>query len=143
MIHSFARHMMLGLAVAVLTMTWVRAQPEDLPESRPFLMGMSPFPYDLTQQAQDYTYDQLAQHTDLILHHMDTGIPWDEALTGQPYHPAVQENIAQRVEQNHGGEPISQAWLRRVTELLASLRQLKWKYTSGVTGRGRAEPAAA
>jgi pyruvate-ferredoxin/flavodoxin oxidoreductase len=46
--------------------------------------------------------------------------------------------IAQRVEQQRGGEPIDQQWLRRVTGLLAQLKNLKWKYTEGATGRGRA-----
>ena len=45
--------------------------------------------------------------------------------------------IAQRVEQQRGGEPIDQEWLRRVTGLLSQLKQLKWKYTDGTTGRGR------
>ncbi|NNE00430.1 MAG: pyruvate ferredoxin oxidoreductase [Pirellulaceae bacterium] len=46
--------------------------------------------------------------------------------------------IAQRVEQQRGGEPIDQHWLRRVTGLLAQLKNLKWKYVAGTTGRGRA-----
>jgi hypothetical protein len=66
-------------------------------ESRPFLMGMTPFPFDLSETAQDETYKQLSEYTDLILHHMDTGIPWEEALTGEPYHPAVMRNIEERI----------------------------------------------
>ncbi len=46
--------------------------------------------------------------------------------------------IAERVEQQHGGEPIDQAWLRKVTGLVGKLKDLKWKYTQGTTGRGRA-----
>jgi pyruvate-ferredoxin/flavodoxin oxidoreductase len=45
--------------------------------------------------------------------------------------------IARRVEQQRGGQPIDQDWLRRVTGLLGQLKQLKWKYTNGITGRGR------
>lgn len=46
--------------------------------------------------------------------------------------------IARRVEHDRGGEPIDQSWLRRVTGWVAELKKLKWKYTDGITGKGRA-----
>jgi pyruvate-ferredoxin/flavodoxin oxidoreductase len=46
--------------------------------------------------------------------------------------------IAESVERPGGGQPIDQEWLRRVTDLLARLRDLKWRYEAGTTGRGRA-----
>jgi pyruvate-ferredoxin/flavodoxin oxidoreductase len=46
--------------------------------------------------------------------------------------------IAERIELKSGGEPIDQQWLRRVTRLLSQLKNLKWKYAEGTTGRGRA-----
>ncbi|UOY07205.1 2-oxoacid:acceptor oxidoreductase family protein [Muricauda sp. SCSIO 64092] len=45
--------------------------------------------------------------------------------------------ITRRLESEHGGEPIDQEWLRNVTQLLAKLKKLKWKYTNGTTGKGR------
>ncbi len=36
-------------------------------------------------------------------------------------------------------QPVDQKWLRRVTQLLEKLRYLKWQYTDGKTGNGRAE----
>ncbi len=45
--------------------------------------------------------------------------------------------IAERMESVTGGEPIDQEWLRRVTQLIARLKELRWRYTEGVTGRGR------
>lgn len=45
--------------------------------------------------------------------------------------------IASRLESAQGSEPIDQAWLRDVTQLLAKLKKLKWKYTDGTTGKGR------
>ena len=38
-----------------------------------------------------------------------------------------------------GAEPVDQKWLRRVSQLLEKLRYLKWQYTDGKTGNGRAE----
>jgi pyruvate-ferredoxin/flavodoxin oxidoreductase len=46
--------------------------------------------------------------------------------------------IAGKLESESGGDPIDQDWLKEVTQLLAKLKQLKWKYQSGTTGRGRA-----
>jgi pyruvate-ferredoxin/flavodoxin oxidoreductase len=46
--------------------------------------------------------------------------------------------IAERFEDSRGGEPIDRQWLRRVTNLLSQLKQLKWNYSNGQTGRGRA-----
>jgi pyruvate-ferredoxin/flavodoxin oxidoreductase len=45
--------------------------------------------------------------------------------------------IARRLESMKGSEPIDQEWLRDTTQLLAKLKQLKWKYTQGTTGNGR------
>ncbi len=45
--------------------------------------------------------------------------------------------IAKRMESERGTEPIDQEWLREVTQLLAKLKKLKWKYTDGTTGKGR------
>ncbi|MGB5571311.1 MAG: 2-oxoacid:acceptor oxidoreductase family protein [Sedimenticolaceae bacterium] len=38
-----------------------------------------------------------------------------------------------------GAEPVDQKWLRWVSQLLEKLRYLKWQYTDGKTGKGRAE----
>ncbi|MCB9273080.1 MAG: 2-oxoacid:acceptor oxidoreductase family protein [Lewinellaceae bacterium] len=45
--------------------------------------------------------------------------------------------IASKLESAQGSEPIDQDWLKNVTQLLAKLKQLKWKYTDGTTGNGR------
>ncbi len=47
--------------------------------------------------------------------------------------------ITQKLESMKGGEPIDQQWLKHVTQLLAKLKQLKWKYTDGITGKGRSK----
>ena len=46
--------------------------------------------------------------------------------------------IAGKLESESGGEPIDQDWLKEVTQLLAKLKNLKWKYQTGTTGKGRA-----
>jgi hypothetical protein len=51
-----------------------------LPGSRPFNMGFTPFPYDFTQAALEFTYANINYRSDLVTHHFDNGIPWNEAL---------------------------------------------------------------
>ena len=41
------------------------------------------------------------------------------------------------IEEHGGGQPIDQDWLKRVTTLVSKLKDLKWRYESGTTGRGR------
>ncbi|MGD8560508.1 MAG: 2-oxoacid:acceptor oxidoreductase family protein, partial [Gammaproteobacteria bacterium] len=45
--------------------------------------------------------------------------------------------IASNVESLHDSQPIDPQWLKRVVDLVSRLKQLKWKYTEGVTGKGR------
>lgn len=46
--------------------------------------------------------------------------------------------ITSRLENAQGGEPVDQEWLRNVSQMLAKLKKLKWKYTEGISGKGRA-----
>jgi hypothetical protein len=66
--------------------------------SRAFYMGFTPFPYDITKETIDYTYQFLSEHTDIIAHHFDSGVPWPEAYNNQEYHQKVQENIKTRIQ---------------------------------------------
>ena len=45
--------------------------------------------------------------------------------------------IARNVESLHESHPIDPTWLKRTVDLIARLKQLKWKYTEGITGKGR------
>ena len=46
--------------------------------------------------------------------------------------------IAERIEKTHEAEPIDREWLKHVTDLIAKLNDLKWRYQNGTTGKGRA-----
>jgi pyruvate-ferredoxin/flavodoxin oxidoreductase len=47
--------------------------------------------------------------------------------------------LPSKVEEKSGGEPIDQEWLLHVTGLVTQLKTLKWRYTQGTTGNGRAK----
>ena len=53
-------------------------------ESRSFELGFTPWPYDATPTAVNFVYTEAATRGDFIAHHLDAGIPWEEALTGTP-----------------------------------------------------------
>ena len=45
--------------------------------------------------------------------------------------------IADAVEKTHEAEPIDREWLKHVTDLVARLQDLRWRYENGKTGKGR------
>ena len=45
--------------------------------------------------------------------------------------------IAESVEKTHEAEPIDRDWLKAVTDLVARLQDLRWRYEKGTTGKGR------
>ncbi|MDX1617946.1 MAG: hypothetical protein R3224_04115 [Balneolaceae bacterium] len=57
--------------------------------ARSFSMGFTTFPYSATSEAQQSVYDGIAQHADIVAHHFDNGVPWVEALSGDPFHPNI------------------------------------------------------
>jgi hypothetical protein len=64
--------------------------------SRPFYLGFTPFPYDISQEAVDYSYQKIAEDADIVNHHFDDGVPWIEALANQPFHVEIQNDWAYR-----------------------------------------------
>ena len=46
--------------------------------------------------------------------------------------------LAGRIESLQGSQPIDAAWLQRMNTLVAGLKELRWRYREGTTGRGRA-----
>lgn len=77
----------LLIAVALLLTAPLHAQPD---EPRPFHLGFTPFPYDISFEAVDFTYAAIAEDADLIVHHFDNGVPWPEALSGDPWPAGLQ-----------------------------------------------------
>jgi pyruvate-ferredoxin/flavodoxin oxidoreductase len=81
---------------------------------------------------------KLEQHIQLKLtSEMNIGEGMKEILAEAQDTDLTLAGIAERMESHSGGQPIDQDWLRRVTGLLAKLKDLKWRYVEGTTGRGR------
>ena len=65
--------------------------------TRSFKMGFTPWLYAANLDAQALTYNRLAAHGDLIKHHLQGGIPWEEALNEAAYPNNVEVNVAGRL----------------------------------------------
>jgi len=61
----------------------------------------------------------------------------DKILSESSDSDLTMAGIAGRLESAHGSAPIDQGWLRDVTQLLAKLKKLTWRYSTGTTGKGR------
>jgi pyruvate-ferredoxin/flavodoxin oxidoreductase len=75
-----------------------------------------------------------------LVHEIDLSEP--DSLTAiideDKDHDLTLAGIAERFESSRGSEPIDRQWLRWITNLLSNLRRLRWQYSAGTTGRGRA-----
>ncbi|MEW6238842.1 MAG: glycosyl hydrolase 53 family protein [Candidatus Omnitrophota bacterium] len=69
---------------------------------RPFYMGFTPFPYDISQEAVDDAYRFVRENGDIIAHHLDSGVPWTESLDGAPYSFDLERNWDRRVQASAG-----------------------------------------
>jgi hypothetical protein len=71
-------------------------------EPRSFAMGMTPWPYAFTDVALRDTYAAIDEHCDLVAHHLDDGVPWQECLDGDPLPNAVEVNLSDRASRLSG-----------------------------------------
>ncbi|NHN25727.1 hypothetical protein FIA58_008550 [Flavobacterium jejuense] len=65
-------------------------------EQRTFFMGTTPWPADLTIEEVDKTYNFINEHCDIIAHHFDEGIPYEEAFNQTVMPQELLENINTR-----------------------------------------------
>lgn len=79
--------------------------PPPAAPSRSFAMAFTPWPHDATLPAVAFTYTQVLAHGDWIAHHLDLGVPWEEAYQGLPYAQAVEDELAGRVASTPLGTP--------------------------------------
>ncbi|TNF82755.1 MAG: hypothetical protein EP299_01425 [Acidobacteria bacterium] len=85
-----------ALLVVVAPLELLAASRADLKE-RSFHLGFTPFAYDLTLEAVETTYRLTGANSDIVAHHFDGGVPWPEALAGDPYHPNVDADLDLRI----------------------------------------------
>ena len=78
--------------------------PGPPPATRTFELGFTPWPYDATVGAVNFVYTEAAARGDFIAHHLDGGIPWEEALTGAAYSADVEAELSTRLDNTPAGQ---------------------------------------
>ena len=68
------------------------------PVTRAFDMGFTTWPYDATATAVNFVYTEISARGDFVAHHLDGGVPWQAALDGTAYDPAVEAEIQTRLD---------------------------------------------
>lgn len=87
---------------------------------------------DLIAKLQNHIQQKLMHNVDLS----DAGMI-EKIVTESHNSDLTMAGLTSKFESAKGSEPIDQDWLRDMTQLLAKLKNLKWKYTNGTTGKGR------
>jgi len=64
----------------------------------PTLLGFTPWPPDLSLGGLSRAYDFIATNANIVSHHMDNGIPWQQALTGARLPKNLRDDWAFRLE---------------------------------------------
>jgi len=74
----------LGAAFLPRLLAADAAAPAPSAKVRPFRMGFTAFPHDITAEAVNQARQFVRTNADLITHHIE-GVPWAEALRGEPF----------------------------------------------------------
>lgn len=75
-------------------------------EKRSFYMAVTPWPADFTQAAVDDAYQFINQHCDMVSHHFDEGIPYEEAFKNGPWPQELQNDLTTRKTKTATGKKI-------------------------------------
>ena len=70
---------------------------KDSDGTRTFFMGVTPWPYDFTEDGKSQAQNFVKNHCDLISQHFDEGIPWQEAWDNAPWPQKLQKDLDERL----------------------------------------------
>jgi hypothetical protein len=82
--------------VLLMAATVAAAAAAELPKSRPFRMGFTPWPADLTADGITTARNFANEHGDIVSVCFIGGIPWPESLADKPYSKDVQSSLGYR-----------------------------------------------
>jgi hypothetical protein len=94
------------LMVAVLVVVLFSCDKEPEVTTRPFRMGFATIPRSVSSRTMEYTFSQLAADADITNHQFDRGVPWEEALSGAPFHASVLKDWIYRKSQTPTGHKV-------------------------------------
>ncbi len=93
------------VALAVFSVSCDKNTPVNN-QTRTFYMGTTPWPADFTAAEVDTAYAFINNHCDIVSHHFDDGIPYEEVYTDQPFPAAMQQDIQTRLTKTAPGKKV-------------------------------------
>ncbi len=99
--------LLTGIAVISVFSNCKKADPiTNSTNTRSFYLGVTPWPADFTAAELDTAYNFINQHCDIVSHHFDDGIPYNEAYGQQPMPTALQQEVQMRKSKTAAGKKI-------------------------------------
>ena len=94
--------------IGTLLLFWMTAckKENENSETRSFYMGVTPWPADFTVNEVDSAYNFINNHCDIVSHHFDDGIPYEEAFANQPLPASFQQEVQTRKMKTAAGKKI-------------------------------------
>ncbi|OGT19781.1 MAG: hypothetical protein A2V90_04410 [Gammaproteobacteria bacterium RBG_16_57_12] len=78
-----------------------------LPDTRSAYLGLATPNYADAPAQLPQIYITIGKHAEIIAHHLDNGVPWQEALDGKYlYHPYVEEDLSARLRYRQAGQKL-------------------------------------
>lgn len=74
--------------------------------TRPFYMGVTPWPGNFTAADVDTAYQFINDHCDIVSHHFDDGIPYEEAYHNLPFPSGFLQDVQNRKIKTAAGKKI-------------------------------------
>ena len=85
------RHLFIAICCIYLITGCTKKQSDT--NTRSFYMGVTPWPADCTFDEINNAYNFINNQCDIVSHHFDDGIPYEEAFTNQPFPAAFLQDV--------------------------------------------------
>ncbi|HEX4925872.1 MAG TPA: hypothetical protein VFV50_17395 [Bdellovibrionales bacterium] len=81
--------------------------PNNTPQVEKTYLGFTPLPPSVNPADQDLIYSRMATNSNIVAHHFDNGIPWNEALANTyPYHSNIMNDWSARKTKTPAGHKV-------------------------------------
>jgi hypothetical protein len=75
-------------------------------ETRSFYMGVTPWPPDFTTKGYNLAYGFVNDNCDIISHHFDDGVPWEEVYSNLSIPQKLLDDLARRKQKTPSGKKV-------------------------------------
>ncbi|WP_284652577.1 hypothetical protein [Flavobacterium terrisoli] len=100
------KHLLLTLCIIYFFTVGCSDNDATGTEKRSFYMGVTPWPGDFTLAEVDTVYQFINEHCDMVSHHFDDGIPYEEAFNNQPMPVQLQQDVQNRITRTSANKKI-------------------------------------